>query len=106
MNLSQFFQAIFSGIKGGLATALGQPLITFFQNTGGLDLLNATDLITYTAQLDLLRSAAIANLTKLGPADIVQLNQAFSNEMQAVVAAWVAKQNAPPATGSTAAKPA
>lgn len=95
MNLSQFFQTIFAAIKGGLATAIIPSLITFFENTGKLDLLSVPGQLAYVAQLDLLRSAVGASLTSAAPTEIQAINQTFSNEMQAALTALLAKETAP-----------
>lgn len=85
MNLSQLFSALFTAIKSGLITTLVPDLLTFLQNTQKLDLLSVAGQAQYISQLDLLRSSAMAGLTTLAPTEIQQLNQTFSNEMEAAL---------------------
>jgi hypothetical protein len=100
MNISQFFESVFAAIKSGLAVQTIPPLITFFENTGKLDLLSVSGQIAYAAQVDLLRSTVTANVTGAAPAELQSINQTFSNEMQVALQAALAKETA------TAAKPA
>jgi hypothetical protein len=85
LNVSTFFQMLFTGIKSGLVTDIVPALITFIQNTKGLNPL--TNVLTYVAQLDLLRSSVIAGLPNLVQSEIAQIDAVFSNELQSVLAA-------------------
>jgi len=95
-GLSQFFEAIFAAARAGLANSVLPPLGVFFQNTAKLNpLLNPTDAIAWVGQVDLLRSAVMANLVTAGPAELIQINQTFSNEIQAALTKWLTPPPAP-----------
>jgi hypothetical protein len=105
-GLSQFFDSIFAAARAGLAGSVLPPLGVFFQNTAKLDpLLNVQDAISWTAQVDLLRSAVMANLASAAPAELVQINQTFSNEIQATLTKWLTPPP-PPAPAPAVAHPA
>lgn len=87
MNPSDFFSTLFAAIKNGFLTAIIPDLLTFLQNTKGLNLLSVTDRLTYVAQLDLLRSTVMTQLPNLAVTDLQQLNTLFSNELQSVLTA-------------------
>lgn len=83
--LPAFFQSLFVGIKNGLITDVIPPLLTFIQNTKGVN--PVTSPFTYVAQLDLLRSSVIAGLPNLAQGEIAQIDAVFSNELQAALSA-------------------
>jgi hypothetical protein len=85
MTPASFFSSLFTAIKSGLITTIVPDLLTFLQNTKGLNLLSLTDRLQYVAQLDLLRSTVMTQLPNLEVADLQQLNALFSNELQSVL---------------------
>jgi hypothetical protein len=106
-GLSQFFDSIFAAARAGLAASVLPPLGVFFQNTVKLDpLLSPGDAIAWVAQVDLLRSAVMANLTTALPAELIQLNQTFSNEIQAALTKWLTPPPPAPAPVAAAVHPA
>lgn len=98
MNVSLFFSALFTAIKSGFLTAIIPDVLTFLENTKGLNLLSITDRLTYVAQLDLLRATVMTQLPNLAVTDLQQLNTLFSNELQSVLTAAL-----PAATAHTSA---
>lgn len=98
--VAQFFEGIFAAVKSGLAQAAIPPALTFLQNTSGLNPLSLSDQLKYIAQLDLLRSSAMANLTSLAPAELQQIDATISNELQAAL--QKALENAKTPTVATA----
>lgn len=85
MNPSVFFSTLFAAIKSGFLTTIIPDLLTFLENTKGLNLLSVTDRLTYVAQLDLLRATVMTQLPNLAVTDLQQLNTLFSNELQSVL---------------------
>jgi hypothetical protein len=74
MNASVFFSTLFAAIKSGFLSTIIPDLLTFIENTKGLNLLSVTDRLTYAAQLDLLRATAMTQLPNLAVTDLQQLN--------------------------------
>lgn len=98
MTPTVFFSTLFTAIKSGFLSTIIPDLLTFLENTKGLNLLSVTDRLTYVAQLDLLRATVMIQLPNLGVTDLQQLNMLFSNELQSVLTAAL-----PPATAHTSA---
>jgi hypothetical protein len=90
MTPASFFSSLFTAIKSGLITTIVPDLLTFLQNTKGLNLLSLTDRLQYVAQLDLLRATAMTQLPNLAVTDLQQLNTLFSNELQSVLSGALA----------------
>lgn len=105
--VASFFQGIFTAVKAGLAQAVIPPTLTFLQNTSGLNSLSLSDQLKYIAQLDLLRSSVMANLTSALPTELAAIDATISNELQtalqnALKLASPAPQSATAAAGAEA----
>ena len=90
-----FLQSIFTSVKAGLAKDAIPPALTFLQNTTGLNPLSMSDDLKYIAQLDLLRSSLVANLTSSAPAELQAIDATISNELQVALQSALAKATVP-----------
>jgi hypothetical protein len=96
-SVGTLLSGLFAALKAGLAQSAIPPIITFLENTKGFNPLSLTGQLSYIAQLDLLRSSLMANLTTSLPTEITNINNAISNELQE----WLQKALA--SAGGTAA---
>lgn len=97
MNLGALLTNILAGLKNELIILAAPDLITFLGNTSKLDPTSVAGQLGYVSQLDLLRSSLGASLVAAGPAQIIAINTAISNELQAVLQAALTKAQTPTA---------